>query len=157
MNKIICYDRETGEEVKRFESAVAGAEWCKGHASNIRRCYKGKLKSAYGYVWKQEQEEHEDINICPEGELMLRIAMVQQAMEDLYEAYGKADTDDKMARARAFREVHEVENWLTIGWGNEIAFGHGEEIVAKVFDDYRHGVTPNYRTVNTFDMGSGQF
>lgn len=56
--KISQYDKQ-GNFIQNFESVRDAGKWCEengtgeGAASNISKCIKGKIKTAYGYLWKQ--------------------------------------------------------------------------------------------------------
>ena len=51
---IICMNKNTGEEIKRFTSVVEAGEWLGKPAHNISSVLSGKLKTAYGYKWRKD-------------------------------------------------------------------------------------------------------
>ena len=146
-----------------FNSATDGAKYVDGNASNIRRCCAGKLEHAYGYKWEYVDEEQiGDIDICPEGELSLRIAILRQAMEDYWYALDKLDdvylwNGTPIEKARASKEAFRLADWFLSDWGQALSFGHGVEIIDKVKEDWKEGIKPNYMTLNTFEVGEGMF
>ena len=50
---VIQYDKKTNEIVGRYESAnLAAKQFTESGGSNISSCCNGKLKTAYGFIWK---------------------------------------------------------------------------------------------------------
>ena len=49
-------DLKTGAVIKKFNSINEGANYINKECSAIAKCCKGKLKTAYGYLWKYVKE-----------------------------------------------------------------------------------------------------
>lgn len=57
MKRVAQYDPETGELLAVYPSLEAAAKAVyRGRPSNICACCKGRLKTAYGYVWRYYAE-----------------------------------------------------------------------------------------------------
>ena len=56
---IKCIDKDTKEIIHKFPSIISAERWLnkKGANSNIKRCLNGKYKTAYGYIWEEDNEE----------------------------------------------------------------------------------------------------
>ena len=50
-------DKTTGKELKEFISLeAAGRAVGASRGSNIGKCAKGEIKTAYGYIWKYKEK-----------------------------------------------------------------------------------------------------
>ena len=59
--KVSCYDIETGDFIKEFDSLTQACHEFKkpsNHGCNIISCCKGKQKTAYGYRWSYEKKDN---------------------------------------------------------------------------------------------------
>lgn len=56
---IKCIDKDTKETICKFSSIMSAERWLnkKGANSNIKKCLIGKYKTAYGYIWEEDNEE----------------------------------------------------------------------------------------------------
>ena len=59
--KVSCYDIETGNFIREFESLTQASNVVKNspnHRGDIANCCRGKYKYAYGYYWSYEKKDN---------------------------------------------------------------------------------------------------